>query len=170
MVAMRDFNDDEIAPMMIWAHEKGMDLTLIEVMPFGDGGRWLPSLIELDEARRRLEEKFTLADIKLDTGGPAHYVEVLETGGRLGFIRPLSGNFCDGCNRIRGTCRGRLYQCLGREAYVDLQAALRREGDDDALRKAIRVAIGAKPQGHDFAERRACPSGASRRNMSETGG
>ena len=170
MVAIRDFNDGEIADMMVWAHGKGMDLTLIEVMPFGDGERWLPNLIGLDLVRKRLGERFTLEDIPARTGGPARYVRVRETGGRLGLITPMSGNFCDGCNRIRVTCRGRLYQCLGHEDHVDLRTALIEHKDDKALVAAIRKAIAAKPKGHDFAERRSCGTPNARRDMSVTGG
>jgi cyclic pyranopterin phosphate synthase len=170
MVVMRGFNDDEVADVMTWAHAKGMQLTLIEVMPFGDGDNWLPSLIGLDEIRARLEQSFTLVDSSARSGGPARYVDVAETGGRLGFITPMSGNFCDSCNRIRVTCKGRLYQCLGRESYVDLRAALREHTDDAALREAIRSAIAAKPEGHDFAERRQCADPKAERSMSETGG
>ena len=170
MVAMKHFNEDEIPDMMLWAHGKGMDLTLIEVMPFGDGERWLPNLIGLDEVRARLAGRFTLVDEEVRTGGPARYVRVRETGGRLGLITPLSGNFCEGCNRIRVTCRGRLYQCLGQERYVDLRAALVEHEDDETLIKGIRRAIAAKPEGHDFEERRQCGEPRARRDMSATGG
>ncbi len=170
MVVIKDFNDHEIAPMMEWAHGKGMDLTLIEVMPFGDGERWLPNLIGLDVIRTRLQERYTLKEVSLNTGGPAQYVQVEETGGRLGLITPMSSNFCDGCNRIRVTCRGRLYQCLGRENHVDLRAALQENEDDAALNTAIRAAIAGKPEGHDFAERRECGTPNAKRNMSSTGG
>ena len=170
MVAIKGFNDHEIAPMMEWAHGKGMDLTLIEVMPFGDGERWLPNLIGLDDIRSGLEEKYTLQDVEQRTGGPARYVTVRETGGRLGLITPMSGNFCEGCNRIRVTCRGRLYQCLGHETYVDLRAALIEHADDDALNVAIQTAIAGKPEGHDFAERRKCGTPNAKRDMSATGG
>lgn len=170
MVVMKDFNDGEVADMVAWAHDKGMALTLIEVMPFGDGERWLPSLIGLDEVRARLAQRFTLVDLAERSGGPARYVEVRETGGKLGFITPMSGTFCDSCNRIRVTCKGRLYQCLGREGFVDLRAALREHPDDAALRAAIRSAIAQKPEGHDFIERRACADPKAQRAMSETGG
>lgn len=170
MVAIKDFNDDEIIPVMEWAHDKGMDLTLIEVMPFGDGERWLPNLIGLNEIRARLAEKFTLEDDDLFTGGPARYINIKETGGRLGLITPMSGNFCDGCNRIRVTCRGRLYQCLGQEDHVDLRAALQEHEDDSALNTAIRAAIASKPEGHDFAERRKSGTPNAKRAMSSTGG
>ena len=170
MVAIKDFNDCEIADMMVWAHAKGMDLTLIEVMPFGDGERWLPNLIGLDDVRARLGDKFTLEEDELRTGGPARYVRVKETGGRLGLITPMSGNFCEGCNRIRVTCRGRLYQCLGHEQYVDLRATMQEHTDDEALKAAIHTAIAAKPKGHDFAERRSCGTPNAKRDMSATGG
>ncbi|MCF6199936.1 MAG: GTP 3',8-cyclase MoaA [Hyphomicrobiaceae bacterium] len=170
MVAIKGFNEDEIAGMMVWAHEKGMDLTLIEVMPFGDGARWLPNLIGLDDVRVRLGDRFTLEDIPARTGGPARYVKVRETGGLLGLITPMSGNFCDGCNRIRVTCRGRLYQCLGHEQYVDLRATMQEHEDDEALKEAIHQAIAAKPKGHDFAERRSCGTPNVKRDMSSTGG
>ncbi len=170
MVAIKGFNDDEIADMMVWAHEKGMDLTLIEVMPFGDGERWLPNLIGLDDVRKKLGDRFTLEDIPMRTGGPARYVKVKETGGRLGLITPMSGNFCDGCNRIRVTCRGRLYQCLGHEEHVDLRATMLDHDDDAALIAAIHKAIAAKPEGHDFAERRSCGTPNAKRDMSATGG
>ena len=170
MVAIKGFNDAEIAPMMEWAHDKGMDLTLIEVMPFGDGARWLPNLIGLDDIRAKLEQKYTLRDIATRTGGPARYVKVKETGGRLGFIAPMSGNFCDGCNRIRVTCRGRLYQCLGHESHKDLRAALVEHSDDRELKKAIHAAIAGKPEGHDFEQRRKCGTPNAKRAMSATGG
>ncbi len=170
MVAIRDFNDDEIADMMTWAHEKGMDLTLIEVMPFGDGERWLPNLFSLEDVRAKLGERFTFEELPVSTGGPARYVKVRETGGRLGLITPMSGNFCEGCNRIRVTCRGRLYQCLGHETFVDLRAAVQQHADDEALIDAIRSAIAAKPEGHDFEQRRRCGVPGARRDMSATGG
>jgi cyclic pyranopterin phosphate synthase len=170
MVAIKDFNDDEIVPMMEWAHGKGMDLTLIEVMPFGDGERWLPNLIGLDQIRARLEERYTIRDIPLQTGGPANYIEIEETGGKLGLITPMSSNFCEGCNRIRVTCRGRLYQCLGQEHYVDLRTALHKHRDNGKLRTAIQTAIAGKPEGHDFLERRQCGTPNIKRSMSSTGG
>lgn len=170
MVVIKGFNDQEVGPMMEWAHGKGMDLTLIEVMPFGDGERWLPNLIGLDEIRAGLEKRFTLTNVPLQTGGPAQYVHVEETGGKLGMITPMSGNFCDGCNRIRVTCRGRLYQCLGQESYVDLRAAMQEHQGDHELKTAIQAAIAAKPKGHDFAERRECGTPNAKRSMSATGG
>ena len=170
MVVIKGFNDKEVVSVMQWAHGRGMDLTLIEVMPFGDGERWLPNLVGLDELRAKLEQKFTFTDLPLKTGGPARYVKVEETGGKLGFITPMSGNFCDGCNRIRVTCRGRLYQCLGRETHVDLRAVLQSHEDDEPLIEAIQAAIAAKPEGHDFAERRACGTPNAKRSMSATGG
>jgi cyclic pyranopterin phosphate synthase len=170
MVVIEGFNDQEVPDMMRWAHGRGMDLTLIEVMPFGDGEKWLPSLIPLTDIRKRLEEDFTLTELDDKTGGPARYVEVKETGGRLGFITPLSGNFCTGCNRVRVTCRGRLYQCLGREQYVDLRQVLRDHENDADLQAAIRSAIGAKPEGHDFEERLRDGTANAKRTMAATGG
>jgi len=170
MVVMQGVNDLEVPDMMVWAHGKGMDLTLIELMPFGDGKRWLPHLIDLDRIRARLERDFTLREQENTTGGPARYVDVAETGGRLGFITPLSGNFCEGCNRIRVTCRGRLYQCLGQEQYVDLRGVMRAHQDDEALVEAIREAIRQKPEGHDFETRRSCAAPNAKRSMAETGG
>ncbi len=170
MVVIRGFNDQEVPDMMQWAHGKGMDLTLIEVMPFGDGERWLPNLIGLDEIRARLDEKFTLRELDDNTGGPARYLKIEETGGRLGLITPMSGNFCEGCNRIRVTCRGRLYQCLGRENHLDLRAFMQEYEDDEALENAIRTAIAGKPEGHDFAQRREEGTPNVKRDMSETGG
>ena len=170
MVVIRGFNDQEVPDMMQWAHGKGMDLTLIEVMPFGDGERWLPNLIGLDEIRARLDEKFTLRELDDNTGGPARYLKIEETGGRLGLITPMSGNFCEGCNRIRVTCRGRLYQCLGRENHLDLRAVMQEYEDDEALENAIRTAIAGKPEGHDFAQRREEGTPNVKRDMSETGG
>ncbi len=170
MVVIRGFNDNEIVSMMEWAHAGGMDLTLIEVMPFGNSERWLPNLVTLDEIKDRLAEKYTLEESDLNTGGPARYLKVRETGGRLGLITPLSGNFCQGCNRVRVTCRGRLYQCLGREKYVDLRAVLHHVLDDEKLARTIREAVAGKPEGHDFAERRQCGTPVSHRNMTDTGG
>ena len=170
MVVIKGFNDQEVPEMMQWAHGKGMDLTLIEVMPFGDGERWLPNLIGLDDIRTQLERQFTLRDIPQRTGGPARYVSVVETGGKLGLITPMSGNFCEGCNRIRVTCRGRLYQCLGRENHLDLRAFMQEHEGDEALKNAIYAGIANKPEGHDFAERRDAESPNVKRDMSATGG
>lgn len=170
MVVLKDVNEAEVEDMMRWAHGDGMDLTLIEMMPFGDGDQWLPQLVRLDDIRAGLEQNYTLRNLETSTGGPARYVEVQETGGRLGFITPMSGNFCTNCNRIRVTCRGRLYQCLGRENHVDLRAVLREHDDDEALIEAIYAAIAAKPAGHDFEEREQAGTPNAKRSMAATGG
>ena len=170
MVALKGLNEGEIAPMVAWCGEQGFDLTLIETMPLGvvdedRTDRYLP----LDGVRARLEERFTLIPDTHRTGGPARYVRVAETGGRLGFITPLTHNFCDGCNRLRITVDGRLTMCLGHEDHVDLKAALR-EGGRGALDAAIDEALRLKPRRHHFAiaGRGAAPAVA--RHMSVTGG
>ena len=169
-VALAGDNEDEIPELIKWAHGLGMDLTLIETMPLGDTGedrtdRFLP----LDRVRRRLASFWTLADLPLRTGGPARYARVAETGGRLGFITPLTHNFCEGCNRVRLTCTGVLHTCLGREDAADLRAVIRSGSGAEGLEAAIRTAIDAKPKGHDFhIERGAGP--ALSRHMSTTGG
>jgi cyclic pyranopterin phosphate synthase len=171
MVALRDVNRDEIPAMLDWAHGKGMDLTLIETMPMGeiDGDRvaqYLPlSLVRSDLARR-----YTLTDSDYRTGGPARYVRVAETGGRLGFITPLTHNFCESCNRVRVTCTGRLYMCLGQDDDADLRAPLRTSADDTLLHAAIDAAIARKPKGHDFVIDRRHQAPALVRPMSLTGG
>ena len=170
MVALKGLNEDEIIPMARWCAEQGHDLTFIETMPLGlveedRTDRYLP----LTEVRRALEGAFTLVDSQERTGGPARYVRVAETGGRLGFITPLSHNFCESCNRVRLTCTGTLHTCLGREDASDLRAVIRAGADDAGLVHAIRLAIDAKPQGHDFhIVRHAAPAVA--RHMSTTGG
>ncbi|WP_310421268.1 GTP 3',8-cyclase MoaA [Mycoplana sp. BE70] len=169
-VALRDFNDREIPEMLRWAHGRGMDLTLIETMPMGEidedrTEHYLP----LSEMRARLSEQFTLADIDYRTGGPARYVTVAETGGRLGFITPMTHNFCESCNRVRLTCTGTLYMCLGQNDAADLRLPLRAAEDDALLSQAIDEAIGRKPKGHDFViGRNNRPAVA--RHMSVTGG
>ncbi|WP_416797085.1 GTP 3',8-cyclase MoaA [Ciceribacter azotifigens] len=170
-VALKDFNEDEIADLLRYAHGNGMDLTLIETMPMGETGedrtdRYLP----LSIVRQRLETQFTLADIPYRTGGPARYVEVKETGGRLGFITPLTHNFCESCNRVRLTCTGTLYMCLGQEDAADLRAALRASDEDTLLAAAIDEAISRKPKGHDFIIDRDHTRPAVARHMSVTGG
>ena len=170
MVALRDFNEDEIAPMVEWCGQQGLDLTLIETMPLGvvdedRTDRYLP----LDGVRSDLEQRFTLRPDDHRTGGPARYVHVAETGRRLGFITPLTHNFCDGCNRMRVTVEGRLYMCLGHDDRIDLKQALR-DGGRAALDAAIDDALRLKPERHHFriAERGAAPAVA--RHMSVTGG
>ena len=171
-VALKGVNEGEIADMVRWAHGRGFDLTLIETMPLGDidedrTDQYLP----LSVVRARLMDEMTLEDIAYRTGGPARYVRIKETGGRLGFITPLTHNFCESCNRVRLTCTGTLYMCLGQEDAADLRAPLRAHPDDDGpLAKAIDEAISRKPKGHDFVidRRRAKPAVA--RHMSVTGG
>ncbi|MFG5120937.1 GTP 3',8-cyclase MoaA [Methylorubrum sp. POS3] len=169
-VALKGVNEDEIAPMLTWAHERAMDMTLIEVMPLGeiDGDR-TDQFLPLSVARARLEERFTLTPLPDRTGGPARYVRVEETGGRLGFITPLTHNFCESCNRVRLTCTGKLYMCLGQEDAADLRAALRASPDDTLVTRAVIEAISRKPKGHDFVIERARPA-AVPRHMSVTGG
>jgi len=171
MVALRDTNEDEIASMLEWAHGRGMDLTLIETMPLGEIGedrvdRYLP----LSEVRAKLAERYTLEESHHKTGGPARYVRVAETGGRLGFITPLTHNFCESCNRVRLTCTGTLYMCLGQNDDADLRAAVRASKDDEALSAAIDAAIARKPKGHDFVIDRNTRAPAVVRPMSLTGG
>ncbi|MGB6656960.1 MAG: GTP 3',8-cyclase MoaA [Methylovirgula sp.] len=169
MVALKGVNEAEIVPMIAWAHGRGMDLTLIEVMPLGAvGAERIEQYLPLDKVRADIARHFRLRDLDYRTGGPARYVEVEETGGRLGFITPLTHNFCESCNRIRVTCTGTLYMCLGQEASVDLRAPLRAAANDDLLEAAIKAAIARKPKGHDFVIDRARP--ALQRHLSVTGG
>jgi cyclic pyranopterin phosphate synthase len=169
-VALADKNADEIPDLIKWAHGRGMDLTLIETMPLGDTGEdRTDQFLALDKVRAQLASFWTLTELPLQTGGPARYVRIEETGGRLGFITPLTHNFCDGCNRVRLTCTGVLHTCLGREDAADLRAVMRAGMSKAALERAIRTAVSAKPKGHDFRiERGAAP--ALSRHMSMTGG
>lgn len=171
MVALKGVNDGEIAPMLEWAHARGADLTLIEVMPLGEieaerADQFLPlSLVEA-----QLADRFTLVPTDYRTGGPARYVEVAETGGRLGFITPHTHNFCESCNRVRVTCTGTMYMCLGQEDAADLRAPLRASDEDELLTEAIASAIARKPKGHDFIIDRGGAKPAVKRHMSVTGG
>lgn len=171
-VALKGLNENEIPTILRFAHERGMDLTLIETMPMGETGedrtdRYLP----LSDMRRKLEEEFTLTDLPDRTGGPARYVKVAQTGGRLGFITPLTHNFCESCNRVRLTCTGTLYMCLGQNDAADLRAVLRApESTDESLSAAIDAAIALKPKGHDFIIERKTPRPKIARHMSVTGG
>ena len=170
-VALAGVNEDEIADLMLWSHARGFDFTLIETMPLGDIDEdRMDQYLPLSKVRARLERSFTLEDSDYRTGGPARYVRVAETGGRLGFITPLTHNFCESCNRVRVTCTGTLYMCLGQNDSADLRAPLRASGDDAALHRAIDEAIGRKPKGHDFVIDRRHASPAVGRHMSLTGG
>jgi cyclic pyranopterin phosphate synthase len=170
-VALKGVNDDELPAMIEWAHGRGMDFTIIEVMPLGDVGEArLDQYLPLSMVRARLSERFTLEDIPYRTGGPARYMRVVETGGRLGFITPLTHNFCESCNRVRMTCTGTLYMCLGQEDAADLRIPLRASESDDLLDVAIADAIARKPKGHDFLIDRRHQGPAVPRHMSVTGG
>lgn len=170
-VALKGTNDDELADLVGWAHGRGMDLTIIEVMPLGDVGQArLDQYMPLSMVRSRLAERYTLEDIDYRTGGPARYVHVKETGGRLGFITPLTHNFCESCNRVRITCTGTLYMCLGQDDATDLRAPLRASESNNLLYSAIDEAIARKPKGHDFIIDRRHRRPAITRHMSVTGG
>jgi GTP 3',8-cyclase len=170
-VALKNTNEDEIPSLMQWAHGKGMALTLIEVMPMGDIGEGrIDQYVPLSLLRARLGQHYTLTDLADDTGGPARYVHVSETGGKLGFITPMTHNFCESCNRVRITCTGTLHTCLGHEDASDLRKPLRASADDDQLSEAIDRAIGAKPKGHDFIIDRRHNRPSVSRHMSVTGG
>ena len=170
-VALKGVNEDELDRMISWCGAEGFDLTLIETMPLGeiDGDR-TDQYLPLSLVRARLAERWTLTDIPYRTGGPARYVEVGETGGRLGFITPLTHNFCESCNRVRVTCTGTMYMCLGQEDAVDLRGPLRASESDDGLVQAIRDGIARKPRGHDFVIDRRHNRPAVGRHMSVTGG
>ncbi len=170
MVAMRGINDHEIEPMLHWAHARGHGLTLIEGMPLGEVGMdRVDAYLPLKEMRERLMAKYTLEPTSHRTGGPARYDRVAETGGIIGFITPMSHNFCESCNRVRLTATGQLYMCLGQDAMVDLRAAIR-DGGPDALDAAMDEAMLLKPKGHDFMLDRDHTAPALTRHMSVTGG
>lgn len=170
VVALKNFNEDEIPDLIEWAHGEGFDLTLIETMPLGDiDGDRIDQYVPLSQIRKDLETRFTLIDNPYRTGGPARYVTVKETGGRLGLITPLTHNFCESCNRVRMTSTGQLYMCLGQQDSADFRQALRSSDDDQVLLDAIDEAISRKPKGHDFEISR--PNGPRvNRHMSQTGG
>jgi GTP 3',8-cyclase len=170
-VALKGVNEHEIEDLVRFAHGRGADLTLIETMPLGDiDGDRTDQYLPLSIVRARLMDAFTLTDNAYRTGGPARYVTVKETGGRLGFITPMTHNFCESCNRVRLTCTGTLYMCLGQEDAADLRAPLRAQADDAALHRAIDEAIVRKPKGHDFIIDRRAKKPAVGRHMSVTGG
>ena len=172
-VALKGFNEDELLSMTEWCADRGIDLTWIEVMPMGDIGNEdrLDQYWKLTDLRARLAQHYTLTDLPESTGGPARYVRLEETGQKVGFITPLTHNFCESCNRVRLTCTGELFMCLGQEDNADLRAALRNHpGDDAPLEAAIRDAISHKPKGHDFDYSRQSVDGRVSRHMSHTGG
>ena len=171
-VALKGFNEDELFTLQAWCADRDMDLTFIEVMPMGDLGNEdrLGQYWALTDLRDRLAQRFTLIDLAERTGGPARYVRLGETGQKIGFITPLSHNFCESCNRVRLTCTGQLYMCLGQEDMADLRAPLRASDGDAALKDAIRAAIARKPKGHDFDYSRQTVDGQVSRHMSHTGG
>ena len=170
-VALKNINEHEIDEMLGWCGEEGYDLTLIETMPLGDiGGDRVEQYLPLSTVRERLEKDWTLTDIAYKSGGPARYVEVGETGRKLGFITPLTHNFCESCNRVRLTCTGTLFMCLGQKDAADLRAPLRASEADEQLEAAIDEAISRKPKGHDFIIDRDHRSPALNRHMSMTGG
>jgi len=170
-VALKGINDDELPRLIEWTHGRGMDLTLIEVMPLGEIGEGrLEQYLPLSIVRARLAERYTLTDLDYRSGGPARYVRVGETGGLLGFITPMTHNFCESCNRVRVTCTGTLYMCLGQEDAADLRKPLRASESNDLLFAAIDEAIARKPKGHDFVIDRRHRRPALARHMSVTGG
>ena len=170
-VALRDFNENELDSMITWCGKHGFDLTLIETMPMGDiGGERADQYLPLSTVRKQLETNWTLTDIPYRSGGPARYVEIKETSRKLGFITPLTHNFCESCNRVRLTCTGTLYMCLGQDDATDLRQPLRASEGDEVLENAIDEAIGRKPKGHDFVIERGQTGPAVSRHMSVTGG
>ena len=170
-VALKGVNDEELEDMIVWCGNQGFDMTIIEVMPMGDigGERRLDQYLPLSQVRQNLSKRFTLVDIPERTSGPARYVKIIETGGKLGFITPLTHNFCESCNRVRLTCTGELFMCLGQEDNADLRSALR-NGGEEALIKAIEESILRKPKGHDFIIDRKLGSKSVSRHMNVTGG
>jgi cyclic pyranopterin phosphate synthase len=170
-VAISEFNQNHLADILRWCGDENFDMTVIEVMPMGDIGadRRYGQYLPLSQVRSELEKQFTLTDLPERTSGPARYVSVKETNNKLGFITPLTHNFCESCNRVRLTCTGILYMCLGQDENADLKTVLREEGTD-ALENAIRSAIGRKPKGHDFEISRQSSNISVDRHMSLTGG
>lgn len=170
-VALKNLNEDELPDLLRWAHGKAMGLTLIEVMPMGEiGAGRIDQYLPLSLVRARFAQQFTLTDLAESTGGPARYVSVAETGGKLGFITPMTHNFCESCNRVRVTCTGTLHTCLGHEDASDLRKPLRASDDDMLLAASIDRAIGLKPKGHDFIIDRRHDRPSVSRHMSVTGG
>ncbi len=170
-VALRGMNEDEIDDLLAWCGERGHDLCLIETMPMGEtGGDRNEHYLPLSMVRARLRRRWTLSETAYRTGGPARYYDIAQTGTRIGFITPMTHNFCESCNRVRLTCTGTLYMCLGQEDSADFRAVLRADADDAALEAAIRAAIARKPRGHDFVIDRSTSAPSVSRHMSVTGG
>ena len=169
-VALRGVNEDEIDDMLAWCGREGLDLTLIETMPMGDVANRTEQYLPLSLVRAKLRRRWTLNETEYRTGGPARYFDVAETGQRLGFITPMTHNFCESCNRVRLTCTGTLYMCLGQDDAADLRAVMRGGADEPELEAAIREAIQRKPKGHDFIIDRRQPNASVGRTMSLTGG
>ena len=170
-VALKGVNDDELDSLVIWCGERGFDITFIEVMPMGEiGEERIDQYLPLSMVRAKLAENWTLNNTTYQTGGPARYFDIVETGQRLGFITPLTHNFCEMCNRVRLTCTGTLYMCLGQEDAADLRAHIRSSDDDETLIEAIKEAISRKPKGHDFIIDRRNNQPSVNRHMSVTGG
>ncbi|NQY60338.1 GTP 3',8-cyclase MoaA, partial [Cognatishimia sp.] len=171
-VALKDFNDSELFTITEWCKSRDMDLTWIEVMPMGDLGNEdrLGQYWSLEDLRGQLAQQYTLTELSERTGGPARYVRLEESGQKIGFITPLTHNFCESCNRVRLTCTGQLYMCLGQEDMVDLRAPLRASESNGPVTEAIRDAISKKPKGHDFDYSRQRIDGQMSRHMSHTGG
>lgn len=170
-VALKGVNDDEIVDLVRWANGRNMDMTFIEVMPLGEmEADRVDQYMPMTEVRTKLEQSLTLQDSDYQTGGPARYVTIAETGGRVGFITPMTHNFCESCNRVRITCTGSLFMCLGKDDEVDLRAPLRSSESDEPLIAAIEEAIRHKPKGHDFIIDRTNSGPAVPRHMNVTGG
>lgn len=171
VVALKGVNEQELEDIILFAHSRGADITLIEAMPMGDiGSSRVDQYLPLSVVRARLMKSFNMADLAYQSGGPARYVAVSETGGRIGFITPLTHNFCEQCNRVRVTCTGTIYTCLGRDNAVDLRAPMRASESDEMLDRAINLAIAEKPRGHDFVIDRRTATPAVARHMNVTGG
>ena len=171
-VALKGFNETELFDLLAWCAAEDHDLTFIEVMPMGDMGEEmrLDQYWPLKDLRARLAERFTLSELSETTGGPARYFRINETGQKIGFITPLTHNFCESCNRVRLTCTGELFMCISQEDNADLRAPLRASPDDALVESAIRAAIARKPKGHDFDYSRQKVAGQVSRHMSHTGG
>lgn len=172
VVALKGVNEEEFLPLLQFAHDHGFDITFIEVMPLGELGAFqrIDQYLPMSAVQENIAQRFTLHATDHRTGGPARYMRVAETGGRVGFITPMTHNFCESCNRVRVTCTGTLYMCLGQEDAADLRKPLRESSEDAALHAALDAAIARKPKGHDFVIDRTSPPSVASRHMSMTGG